>query len=130
MIAAVLLIAFTMTIAGLMAAWAQSWTGTTLGSAQCALALSVDDLKFEDSIVTVSLRNTNNRINLTDLVASVSYSDLTKNKDYILRDYGADDPLAPLMGTVAVINTSDPTIPERIRVVAGNCPDAPTIGYF
>jgi len=130
LIAAVLLIAFTMAIAGIMATWATTFSQQRLGSAQCALALSVEGLKFEDGIITVALRNNNNKINLTGLVGSVSYSDMTKNKDYILKDYNASDPFAPLMGTTAVINTTDTTKPESIRVVASNCPDTPTTGYF
>jgi flagellin-like protein len=130
LIATVLLIAFTMTIAGLMAAWAQSWTGTRLSSTQCALSLTVEDLRFENNQIIVAIRNNNNKVNLTRLVGSVFYSDLTKNKDYILKDYGASDPLAPLMGTTAVINTTNPAKPERIRIVAENCPDTPATGYF
>jgi hypothetical protein len=34
------------------------------------------------------------------------------------------------MGTTAVIDTADTERPERMRIVAGNCPDAPTSGYF
>ena len=130
LIAAVLLIAFTMAIAGIMATWATTFSQTKLGPTQCALALSVEDLKFENGIVTVAVRNNNNKINLTDIMGSVLYSDITKNKDYMLKDYGASDPLAPLMGTAAVINTTDTTKPERIRIIASNCPDTPANGYF
>ena len=130
LIAAVLLIAFTMAIATFMATWAQSLTETGLGSTECALALAVEDLEFENGNITVAIRNKNNKINLTDFVGSVYYSDAVKNKDYVLSEYGADDPLAPLMGTTAVINTGDATKPERIMVIAGNCPNAPAFGYF
>ena len=130
LIAAVLLIAFTMAIAGIMATWATSFSQQRLGPTQCALALAVDDLNFQNGVITLAIRNNNNRINLTDLVGSVFYSDLTKNKDYLLTDYGASDPLAPLMGTTAVIDTNDTTRPERMRIIAGNCPDVPASGYF
>jgi flagellin-like protein len=130
LIASVLLIAFTMTIAGLMAAWAQSWTGTRLSSTQCALTLTVDDLRFENDQIIIAIRNNNNKVNLTDLRGYTFYSDVTKNTNYILKDYGADDPLAPLMGTTAVINTTSSTKPQRIRIVSGTCPDTPADGYF
>jgi flagellin-like protein len=130
LIAAVLLIAFTMAIAGIMATWATSFSQQRLGPTQCALALSIDDLRFDDGVVTVAIRNNNNRINLTDIIGSLFYTDITKNKDYILKSYNASDPLGPMSGTVAVIDTGDTTRPERIRVVAGNCPDVPASGYF
>lgn len=130
LIASVLLIAFTMAIAGIMATWATTFSQQRLGPTQCALALTIEDLKFQNGTITVAIRNNNNKINLTDFVGSVSYPDMTKNKDYILKNYGATDPLAPLMGTVAVINTTDTTKPEKIRVVAGNCPDTPVTENF
>ncbi len=130
LIAAVLLIAFTMAIAGIMATWATSFSQQRLGPTQCALALSIDDLKFDNGVVTVAVRNNNNRINLTDIIGSLFYTDITRNKDYLLKDYNASDPLGPMSGTAAVIDTGDITMPERIRVVAGNCPDVPASGYF
>lgn len=133
LIAAVLLVAFTMAIAGIMAAWATTFAQTRLTEAGCALSLRVLDLKFTNGNVSVRVINENNNLNLTDLKASIIYSDLTKNKEnLLLKTYNPNaEPLAPSQRYTITINLSDnATEPEKIEILAGNCPKVPAVAKF
>lgn len=124
LIAAVLLVAFTMAIAGIMAAWATQFSTNKLGPSDCALALAIIDKDFSGSTLTVALANRNDKLNLTDIKATVVYPNLTA-KTYTLRLFGADDPLGPLSSTTAVISMPSTAKPKSIELVAGNCLNAP-----
>lgn len=125
LIAAVLLVAFTMAIAGIMAAWATQFSTSKLGSSDCALALVIIDKDFSGSTLAVALANRNDKLNLTDIRATVLYANLSLTKTYALSLFGADDPLGPLSSTTAVITTPSTAKPKSIELVAGNCPNAP-----
>jgi len=133
LIAAVLLVAFTMAIAGIMAAWATTFAQGRLTEASCALALRVLHLQFINGNVSVRVINENNNLNLTDLQFSLLYSDPHKNKEnLLLKAYNADsDPLAPSERQTVIVNTSDNTSePTEIEIVAGNCPKVPATAKF
>lgn len=130
LIAAVLLVAFTMAIAGIMAAWATQFSTNKLGSTDCALALAIIDKDFSGSTLTVAFANRNDKLNLTDIKATVLYSNVSLAKTYTLRLYGADDPLGPLSSTTATISTPSTAKPKSIELVAGNCPNAPSKEAF
>ncbi len=134
LIAAVLLVAFTMAIAGIMAAWATTFAQGRLTEAGCALSLRILDLKFSNGNVSVRLINENNNLNLTDLKASLVYDGApAKNmENLLLRGYNSEaDPLAPSERQTIVINTTDNvTEPTKIEIVAGNCPKVPASGKF
>lgn len=133
LIAAVLLVAFTMAIAGIMAAWATTFAQSRLTEAGCALALRVLDLKFTTGNISVRVINENNNLNLTDLRFSILYSDSRKNQENLfLKSYnGEADPLAPSERQTVIINTTDnSTEPTEIEIVAGNCPKVPAKAKF
>ena len=67
LIAAVLLIAFTMVIAGLMATWATNLVKTETSELECIGALSIDPPTFSGSTVTVKIRNTDTKISLSSI---------------------------------------------------------------
>ena len=129
LIAAVLLVAFTMAIAGIMAAWATTFAqGRLTEATTCALALRVLDLKFTNGNISVRVVNENNNANLTDIRFSILYADSVKNKEnQMLKTYNADaDPLSPTERQTVIINTTDNvTEPTDIEIVAGNCPKTP-----
>ncbi len=133
LIAAVLLVAFTMSIAGIMAAWATTFAQGRLTEASCALALRVLDLKFINGNVSVRVINENNNLNLTDLKLSLLYANPSRNQEnLLLKSYNSDsDPLAPSERQTVIINTTDnSTEPTEIEIVAGNCPKVPAKAKF
>ena len=134
LIAAVLLVAFTMAIAGIMAAWATTFAqGKLTEATTCALALRILDLKFTNGNITVRVVNENNNANLTDIRFSILYADPVKNKENLfLKTYNADvDPLAPSEKQTVIVNVTDNlTEPTDIEVTAGNCPRTPAKGRF
>jgi len=126
LIATVLLIAFTMAIAGILALWARSFVGERTGQIssqeKCIGALDVYDLKFDNGTITTRIRN-DGSINLNDIRADVTYADPSKDKTYLIKNYNGTDPLAPLERTSVVISTGDTTKPTKIEIFAANCPD-------
>ncbi len=126
LIATVLLIAFTMVIAGIMAAWANTFSAQRLASAtaaaDCLGVLDLSSLSFNNGTISVKIRNTSGYMNLTDLKATVEYGDVTKNKVYTLKDYNVTDPLPPVTATFFVVSTGNTAKPDKIEVVATNCP--------
>ncbi|MFH0832856.1 MAG: hypothetical protein V1900_04005 [Candidatus Aenigmatarchaeota archaeon] len=124
LIASVLLIGITMTIAGVMATWATSFPSSKLGSTKCVFALGIADLSFSEGNVTVRIENTNNNFNLSTLKASIIYDDPKKNvENILLKNYGAKDPLGPVESTTAIISLNETTKPKKVEVVAANCPE-------
>lgn len=125
LIAAVLLVAFTMAIAGIMAAWATTFTSEKLSSAQqCAFALKILDADYAGGKVILRLENSNPNVNLTGLKGSIIYNDATQNIESIkLKEFGAKDPLGTIETTTIIINTTANVTPVKIEVVATNCPE-------
>jgi len=134
LIAAVLLIAFTMTIAGILATWATTFSKERLSTSaiegQCLGAIDLASLNFQDSAITAKIRNVAQSVNLTGLKASVEYTDTTKNKEYVLKNYGVPDPLEPSSTAFITINTAESAKPLSIDVVSSNCPRNSAILYF
>lgn len=134
LIAAVLLIAFTMAIAGIMASWATTFSSSRLSTAQtqseCIGALDISSLRFDNGTVSVKIRNTNEVINLTALHAILEYGDARKNRDYTLSSYNVTDPLPPAATTFLILSTNETARPEKLELVAGNCPDHSAILFF
>ncbi len=123
-----------MAIAGIMAAWATTFAqGRLAESTSCALALRVLDLKFTNGNISVRVVNENNQANLTDLRFSIVYDDPVKTKDNLfLRSYNPNaDPLEPAERQTVIINTTDnATEPQKLEIVAGNCPKTPATARF
>lgn len=127
LIAAVLLIGFTMAIAGIMASWATQFSKGKLEkageSSECIGAIGLNSLKFDN--VTVSVKITNNKnINLTGLKASFEYDNPLKSRNYtdiLLSNYSVSDPLGSQASAWFIYNTSDTTKPKRITVYSQNC---------
>lgn len=134
LIAAVLLIAFTMAIAGIMASWATTFSSGRLSSAQsqaeCVGALDIGSLRFENTTINLRIRNTNEQLNLTGMRAVVEYDDPSKNAEYVLINYNITDPLAPAVTTFLTLDTGDTTKPDKIEVIASNCPQHSAVLFF
>ena len=118
LIAAVLLIAVTMAIAGVMATWATTFTAGKVDEANigadCIGAIDISSLTFSNTTVSIKIRNVAERINLTNIRASVEYGDATKNKEILISDYNATDPLAPGSTTPS----TSPAISARCSALA------------
>jgi len=129
LIAAVLLIAFTMAIAGIMATWATTFSRERLvtaeEAAECVGAIDISSLNYDNGTISVKIRNIGELVNLTGLKATLEYSDKSKNVEYALLDYNVTDPLAPASTTWFTIDTGVYTKPEKIDVIAANCPKNP-----
>jgi flagellin-like protein len=133
-IATVLLIGFTMVIAGMMAAWSNAFSTKNLdeatSTAECIGSMDISSLSFNNGTVVVKIRNLSGYLNLTGIHASVEYGDATKNRDYSIIDYNATDPLTPAMSTFFIVNTGETTKPSKIVVVAKNCPKESAVLTF
>lgn len=126
LIAAVLLIAFTMAIAGIMATWATTFSRERLTGAseeaECIGTLDLSGLAFNNGTISVKIKNLSNRINLTSIRATIEYSDPGKNRaNIVIRDYNATDPLSPGSTTFFIYNTGDPARPRTLEAAAANC---------
>lgn len=126
LIAAVLLIAFTMAIAGIMATWATTFSSERLSSAQkCVFSIEILDMRFSSGNVTVRIGNNLKAEALTGFKASIIYEDGTKNKDSIdLSAYNLTS-LAPLERKTVVINTNEQTRPVTFEIVSLTCSGTP-----
>ena len=134
LIAAVLLIAVTMAIAGVMATWATTFTAgkvqeANLG-ADCIGAMDISNLGFSNTTISVRIRDVADRINLTGIKASIEYGDVTKNREINIKDYNATDPLAPASSTWLIYDSGIATKPNKIEVVASNCIKYPAVLFF
>ncbi|MBI2579536.1 MAG: hypothetical protein HYW27_01405 [Candidatus Aenigmarchaeota archaeon] len=129
LIAAVLLIAFTMAIAGIMATWATQFSTQKIeqssSEAECIGVLDIGSLSFNNGTISVRIKNLGDRLNLTDIKAVVEYSDATKSKQYNIKDFNATDPLAPGGVTFFVAGTGEPAKPQKIQVFSTNCKKNP-----
>ena len=131
LIAAVLLIAFTMAIAGILATWATTFSRQRLSIAttegECLGALDVSSLNtyVEDVTnkihITFKIRNVA-PINMSNLRATVEYETSSLNKDYLLKDWGVEDPLRPAVTEFADVNTNGLTKPKTVEIFSETCP--------
>jgi flagellin-like protein len=131
LIAAVILIAFTTAIAGIMATWATSFvqerTGDIGAEAECIGALDISTPSFSGKTFTLTVKNTNTKLTLETIKATLYYSNVSKNRQYELKDYGVADPLPPLTTDWASINTSDTTKPLKVEAISATCPKQPAM---
>jgi flagellin-like protein len=138
LIAAVLLIAFTLAIAGIMATWATTFTqekSTALTSeAECIGALDVTDLIYDNDTktVTLTIRNINKKLNLTNIKIAMLYSNVSLNYEYVLTHANvtvnpatANTSLGPTQRAWVSIVTTGITKPKSVEVTAENCPTYP-----
>lgn len=133
LIAAVVLIAFTITIAFIIANWGtsfvQSQTEDISSQIQCLNALSTGNPQFYPnqeggaSKIAISVTNLNRKIDLVNIKLSVYYDDSSKNLENI--DTGIT--LAPGDTKTIVQDLAATEKPTSVRVVAGNCPNAPRV---
>ncbi|MBI2578158.1 MAG: hypothetical protein HYW26_00450 [Candidatus Aenigmarchaeota archaeon] len=128
LIAAVLLIAFTMAIAGIMATWATTFSQQKLATSEeksnCIGALDLSTAAFSDKIVSVQVKNLKTNLNLSSLTANVIFADPAKSKAHsniAMKNFNVSDPMPPGFSDWFIYNTSDATKPLRIEVYAGNC---------
>ena len=126
LIAAVLLIAFTMAIAGIMATWATTFTKESFS---CMGVLKIDSLSFSNGNVSFKIINQGD-VALESLSASVEYTDVNKNHVYTLSSYNVSDPLTAGDIQWVIIPTGDTTRPSIVDVRAKNCPENPAILNF
>lgn len=125
LIASVLLIAFTMAIAGIMATWATTFSRQKLDvsaqDAECIGVLDVSDVQFLGTNLSIKIKNVG-FLNLTGLRAFTEYTDKAKGATYTLSTYGIADPFPPGEMKWAVIDTADTAKPIKVTVVSQNCP--------
>ena len=133
-LAAVLLIAFTVAIASIMATWATTFTRERLSrtgeETECIGALDISELSFSGGVISLKVRNVADGLNLTGLKAIVEYNDPTKNKQYTMQDYNVADPLSPASTAFFIVDTGDPVKPKKIEALASNCARAPVSLVF
>lgn len=137
LIAAVLLIAFTMAIGGILASWATSYSSqrltTTQEKSDCIGALDIGSLKFEGTTVSLKVKNLASTLNLTDLKASFEFNDPVKTKsNNDIKMYDTTNTkikgaiaqnIAPGSSDIFIYDINDTTKPNKIQVVASNCLD-------
>lgn len=132
LVAAVLLIALTMAIAGILATFATNISTTRLTEAKrCSPGLSLLDLDFKNGNITVRMVNNNRNNAMEGINLFVVYEDKTKNKEKLpLSAYAPKDSLAPLDRMTIVIPTNDTTRPERLEIVSTTCSEITISGSF
>ncbi len=132
LVAAVLLIAITMAIAGLMATFATNISTTRLTQAgRCSPTLSLLDLEFSNSNITVRIVNNNRNEPMEGIKVFIVYDDPKKNKENIpLNTYAPKDSLSPLERMTVIIPTNETTKPERLEVVSTTCGEITISGNF
>jgi flagellin-like protein len=125
LIASVLLIAFTMAIAGIMATWATTFTRQKMDissqDAECIGAIDLGAVEFSNTTLSVKIKNVG-LINLTGLKAYTEYSNKANSKQYTMKDYNFSDPFIPGSLAWLVVDTGDTAQPLKVTVMAQNCP--------
>ena len=126
LIATVLLIAFTMAIAGMMASWASIFVSNELNKTQnagemtCSGVINVDARLYQGkgyAIVDVI----SSSVGLKEWKGYLFYDDPSKNEDASL----SDSTIVLSTGDTRTFNfTNSSANPRTLRVSAGNCPAA------
>ena len=132
LVAAVLLIAITMAIAGLMATFATTIsTEKLLEAKRCSPTLTLLDLEFKGGNITTRIANNNRNTAMEKITLSIIYDDATKNKENIALDtYAPKDSLDPLERMTVIIPTNDTTKPKKFEVVSETCSQIFISGSF
>jgi flagellin-like protein len=125
LIASVLLIAFTMAIAGIMATWATTFTRQKMDvssqDAECIGAIDLGSVEFDNTTLSLKIRNVA-LINLTNVKAYVEYTNKADSKQYALKDYNITDPIPSGDIEWLIVNTGNTARPIKVTVVSQNCP--------
>jgi flagellin-like protein len=128
LIAAVILIALTMAIAGIMAAFATQITTSQIDKSQekanCLGALDLSSSDFTDTNISVKVTNQAERENLTGFIADIEYSDPAKSKQHSniqMKNFNFRDPLPANTADWFIYNTQDTTVPRSVFIFASNC---------
>ncbi len=135
LVAAVILIAITMAIAGLMAAFATNISSSKLTEAKRCTppTLTLLDLEFAPSSGNITVRMVNsNRNNVMEKVTySIIYADPTKNKENVaLSTVAPKDFVNPLEKMTIIIVTNDTTKPRKLEMTTETCPELTISGEF
>ena len=124
LVASVVLIAFTISIAFIIANWATTFVTTqtsgVTSDVQCIGALDVDAPSFSGTTLSVRVSNFNDKLTLTDLKISLYYTDPAANQENLDSGIAALEP-----GNTKTIVKTSATKPKSVRVVAANCPKYP-----
>ncbi len=128
LIASVLLIAFTMAIAGIMATWATSFSSQRLATseekANCIGGLDLRTVAFSNTTLSVQIVNLKTNLNMSGLVANVIYDNPAKSKAHSniqMKNYNVTDPLPPGFSDWFIYNTGDTAKPIRVEAYASSC---------
>lgn len=128
LIAAVILIALTMAIAGLMAAFATQITTSKIAESQaksgCLGAIDLSSLSFQNTTISLKVTNQQERVNITGFVADIEYGDPLKSKaqsNIKMKDFNFSDPLPPNTADWFIYDTKDATVPKSIFVFGASC---------
>ena len=128
LIATVILIALTMAIAGIMAAFATQITSSKITDSQakanCLGTIDLSSINFANTTISVKVTNQNDKQNLTGLVSDIEYGDPQKSKGQTniqMKNYNFSDPLKPSTSDWFIYNTADTTTPKSIFVFATSC---------
>jgi len=134
LIAAVLLIAFTMAIAGILAIWATTFSQQRLQTAGECPGLTVQDVAYSATTgnVTIRLLNTNRNTEQTGIAAAVLYTDGINAEGSTCTScaLGTLAALTPKSYVIAANfsskhqNPSSP-VPTRVEIITANCPTTP-----
>ncbi len=128
LIATVILIALTMAIAGIMAAFATQITTSRVAESQakanCLGILDLSSVSFQNTTLSIKVTNQNDKQNLTGFLADIEYGDPQKSKSHSniqMKNYNFSDPLQPSTTDWFIYNSGDTTTPKSIFVFATNC---------
>lgn len=128
LIATVILIALTMAIAGIMAAFATQITSSRVAESQakanCLGTLDLSSVSFQNTTLSVKVTNQNDKNNLTGFIADVEYNDPQKSKaksNIQMKNYNFSDPLGASTSDWFIYDTADTTAPKSIFVFATSC---------
>ncbi|MBI2578167.1 MAG: hypothetical protein HYW26_00495 [Candidatus Aenigmarchaeota archaeon] len=128
LIAAILLIAFTLAIAGILGSWATRFSQQGLEKNEekesCVGALGLRSPSFSGTLLTVQVTNQKTNFNLSGMAANVIYANATKTKAHsniAMKDLNFMDPMPPGYNDWIVYDTKDSTKPLRVEVFAANC---------
>lgn len=105
-------------------------TSTNITSAECIGALDLSNLQFSNGIVSLKITDNSNKIGLFELRAIIEYNDSSKNKQYMLSQYGISDPLPATSTEFLLIDTNDMQKPYAIVVISSTCPQQITALKF
>jgi len=135
LIAAVLLIVFTILIAGILANFATTLSREQLNQASedasCIGAIDVDSLRVVGTDISFRIRNiAAKNITLTGITVAVDFTNVAENKVYNSDDDADLTSLYQGETSFITIDITGKSSPTRIEVVASNCLRSPFVLSF